>query len=354
MNITSRLTFCIILLAHCYSCSDTTSIEALCERDAQKNYILKWEIFPEMDKTPVDIYVSDNDSVFPTSPFMTVNSSDYIAVISEPKEEQHTRKYFKLKVGGVFSDVITNRFFEADSVQNFRDLGGYESLDGRSIRWGRIYRAGSFKSLSWNDIKLVSRLKVKTLIDIRPEDAIHKNQEELQIVKNIRIPIACDGYEYVTRRIADGNFKRPDAVIYMQDRYKNMVEDYTDAYSKLFDHLCDENNYPIIYYCYLGKDQTGLATYFLLKALDIPSDIIEDDYKISENYIDRTKVVKDADSLSEPIQEAWTLLTQTDLSYLKYALSCIREKSGSIDNYMLNELKLTPDKKEKLKRILLH
>ena len=69
--------------------------------------------------------------------------------------------------------------------------------------------------------------------------------------------------------------------------------------------------------------------------------------------INRVKSVKDADSLTESRQEAFTMLTKTDLAFLKYGISCIKEMHGGVDEYMLKELKITPEKKEKLKKILL-
>jgi protein-tyrosine phosphatase len=133
-----------------------------------------------------------------------------------------------------------------------------------------------------------------------------------------------------------------------------MVNNFTNEYAAFFDYLCNEENYPIVYHCYLGKDQSGLATYFLLKVLDVPMDEIEDDYMASEAGIDRLKLIKGVDSLSESRQEAFTMLTKTDVAYLRYGISCIREKSGSVEEYMTNELKLTPEKRKKLKSILLY
>lgn len=181
-----------------------------------------------------------------------------------------------------------------------------------------------------------------------------KNIERYPAFKNIRIPIAYNGYNSISQKVMEGRFLRGDAIIYTQDTYKDMINNFASQYAEFFDYLCDENNYPIAFHCYLGKDQSGLATFFLLRALDVPMDIIEDDYMASDMVIDRTKLVRNADSLSESRQEAFTMLSRTDLAYLKYGISCIREKRGSVEDYMLHELKLTPEKRKKLKAILLH
>ncbi|WP_353120881.1 tyrosine-protein phosphatase [Dysgonomonas capnocytophagoides] len=339
-----------------YNCSSKPFITALCEKDSKGNYIVKWEIYPETDNTPVEIYESDNDSVFPSTPSYIANSNDYMAVIKNSSENgsNKERKYFRLKVAGTVSDIITNRFFDLDSIQNFRDIGGYMTTDNRRVRWGKIYRSGSFSRMTQNDSLELNQLNIKTAIDLRSEDAKKQILNRYSNVNNIRIPVVYDGYSSITQKVLNGTFLKGDAVIYTQDTYRDMVYNYAKQYAAFFDYLCDEKNYPLVYYCYLGKDQTGLATYFLLRALDVPLDEIEDDYMQSGTGIDRSKLIRDADSLSESRQEALTMLTKTDLLFLKYGISCMREKSGSVDNYMLNELELTPKKIQKLKSILLH
>lgn len=354
LNMKHKLLICIAGLITLYNCSSKPSITALCEMDKKGNYILKWEIYPETDNLPIEIFISDNDSVFPSMPSMTVNSNDYIAVINNPSDSPEIRKFFRIKIAGTMSATISNRFFELDSIQNFRDLGGYTTNDNRSIRWGKLFRSGSFFHMTPHDSSEINSLGIKTVIDLRSEDMEKKKPDRYNNANNIRIPISMKGYSSISQKVLDGEFLRGDAIIYTQDTYKDMVNNFAQQYADFFNYLCDENNYPIVFHCYLGKDQTGLATYFLLRALDIPTDVIEDDYMISGIGIDRAKLIKDADSLSESRQEALTMLTKTDLAYLKYGISCIREKSGSVDDYMLKELKLTPDKRKKLRQILLH
>ena len=346
-------TYITVLTTLC-SCTSRPTVTALCERDTKGNYILKWELYPETDNVPAEVYVSDNDSVFPSTPSFTVKSNDYIAIINNTSGSVEKRKYFRIKIAGTMSNIITNRFFEMDSIQNFRDIGGYVTNDNRSIRWGKLFRSGSFLRMTSHDSAELSNLGIKTVIDLRSEDVKRPFIEGYKSANNVRIPISEKGYGSISQKVIDGTFLRGDAVIYTQDTYKDMIVNFADDYARFFDYLCDENNYPIAYNCYLGKDQSGLATYFLLRALDVPLDVIEDDYMCSGIGIDRTKLIKDADSLTESRQEALTMLTKTDLAYLKYGISCIREMSGSVDDYMLNELKITADKKKKLKEILLH
>jgi len=345
------ITIALIALS---SCSPKPSVTVTCEKDPKGNYILKWETYPETENGPAEIFISDNDSVFPSGASMVVHSNDYIAVIKNESDSVEQRKYFRIKIEGTLSNIISNRHFELDSVQNFRDLGGYITNDNRRIKWGKIFRSGSFHRMTGHDSLEIARLGLKTIVDLRPQDGRRRRVERFPDVNNIRLPIAQNGYSLVSQKVMDGQFLRGDAIIFTQDTYRDMVNNFAGSYADLFDLLCEPDNYPLAFHCFLGKDQSGLATFFLLKALDVPMDVIEDDYMASEHLIDRTKMVRNADSLSESRQEAFTMLSKTDLAYLKYSISCIREKSGSVDEYMLKELRLTPEKRQRLKDILLH
>lgn len=336
-----------------YNCTPQPTLSVYSEKDPKDNYILKWEIYPETDNTIVDIYVSDNDSVFPSSPTVTANSNDYIAIIKKDSDAMPFRKYFRIKINGAVSDVITNRFFEMDSIQNFRDIGGYTTADNKQMRWGKIFRSGALSRMTRHDSMELNTLGVKTIIDLRSEDVRRQRPYRYSAENIVRLPIAKSGYSSIAQQIMEDRFLRGDAIIHTQDTYRDMVNNFTSQFATFFDYLCNKDNYPVVFHCYLGKDQSGLATYFILKALDIPMETIEEDYMASGTGIDRAKLIRGADSLSESKQEALTMLTKTDLAYLRYAISCIREKSGSVEAYMENELKITPEKRQKLKDILL-
>lgn len=350
---TKAITYILCLYA-AYGCSHrlSTSITVLSEKDAKGNYTLKWEIFPDQDNIPVEIYASDNDSIFPSNPILIAKSDDYIAIIN--KADSLGLKFFQLKIGGVLSNVVTNRFFELDSIQNFRDIGGYRTNDNRIVKWGKIFRSGDFSHITEKDIKEIDKLGLKSIIDLRSKRSISKRPDKLLLKRRYEIPISQNIPDSISRKIIDGQFLRGDAIIYTQDWYKSMIENYSEAFAQLFDLLADKSNYPLIYHCSLGKDQSGLVTYFLLRALDVPIDTIEEDYIYSEYGINKAKIVQGVEDLSESRQEAFTMMTKTDPAFLKYAISCIRHKSGSIEEYMKNDLRITPEKKQKLKQILLY
>src|SRR5689334_2931769 len=66
------------------------------------------------------------------------------------------------------SDTIApRRRLELEQVFNFRDLGGYRTVDGPQLRWGRVFRADGLHRLTESDLEAVRRLGLRTVIDLR-------------------------------------------------------------------------------------------------------------------------------------------------------------------------------------------
>lgn len=333
-------------------CTRESNISFYCERDRVGNYVLKWEVSPKDVNDKINVYMSDSDLNFTGSPLLTANVNDYIAYI--PSQNTLERKFFRLRVKKSYSGIISNRYFKMDSIQNFRDVGGYFTGKGDQVKWGMIYRSGELYEMSDKDEETIEALKIKTIIDFRDDEEVSLYPDRYEAEKVIRIPMVTGNRTYVIEKIIDGSFYRGDAIIFTQDTYKSLIENNTEGYARFFDALCDENNYPILFHGYLGKDRVGLANYFLLRALGVSNDTNEDDYLLSNYCISEQQVLGEARFLPEAMQEAATVICKADISYLNYAKTCMKNKSGSIDEFMSKELKLTPEKIDKLKHILLY
>lgn len=335
------------------SCSEQTSISFACDKDKKENYVIKWEIYPAKDQANAEIFSSNNDSIFSRTPIHSCSASNCISIL--PKEDNSFRKFFRIKVDNSYSGIISNRHFQMDSVQNLRDIGGYYTRSQEQVRWAKLYRSGQLSSLTKNDIAKIDSLHIKTVIDFRSSSQLMDQNDMYPNATRIDLPIDANNFsQKIKEKILDETFYKGDALIYTQDCYRRMVQDYAYQYAKFFDILCNEDNYPILYHCGIGNDRTGLATYFLLKALDVPNNIIEEDFLLSNTYINRASIMREGKNMPEPVQEAITTLLTADISHLRYAISCMKKESGSVEEYMKKELHLTTQKKEKLKKILLY
>ena len=57
-----------------------------------------------------------------------------------------------------------NRQVEVDGQPNFRDIGGYKTVDGKTVKWGQVYRSGELPRLTNEDVMILESLGIKTVI----------------------------------------------------------------------------------------------------------------------------------------------------------------------------------------------
>ena len=60
-----------------------------------------------------------------------------------------------------------HRLLNFEGIDNFRDLGGYRTENGRQLKWGVLYRSGTFADASRGDQQVLSQLGLSSLIDFR-------------------------------------------------------------------------------------------------------------------------------------------------------------------------------------------
>ena len=65
--------------------------------------------------------------------------------------------------------VLADRSLHLASAPNFRDLGGYRTADGRWVRMGLLYRSDQLDKLSDADQAKLSRLGIRTVVDLRTD-----------------------------------------------------------------------------------------------------------------------------------------------------------------------------------------
>ena len=65
------------------------------------------------------------------------------------------------------ADAAHQRVLPLEGGQNFRDLGGYRTTDGRMVKWGVLMRSGAMSRLTEKDFAYLASLGLKTVVDFR-------------------------------------------------------------------------------------------------------------------------------------------------------------------------------------------
>lgn len=332
-------------------CASTIKIASVVEKNSAGDFLLKWEVSPDVEGK-IDIYSAMTDtSIRNFTPVRTKLVEDQFALLNP--SGSGLREFFILKTSGVTSGIISNRFIDMDNILNFRDLGGYFTSEENQLKWGQIYRSGHLSNSNLYDQEKLKRLGIKTIIDFRSEKD-RKAHPYFTNISKINIPIETGDFSNIKDILINGNYTRSETILYMQKSYEDIVKNNADNYAEMFNALLDKNNYPILISSHLGKDRVGIASALLLYALGVAEYTIEEDYLVSNKYIDPKKTITFSGPLPESLQESMTALFSANSAYIKNAFEYIKTTHGSIDNYLEKEVRLSKGKMIILRKLMLY
>ncbi|MDR0748950.1 MAG: tyrosine-protein phosphatase [Tannerellaceae bacterium] len=329
----------------------TPEIQTLCLRDEIGNYIIKWETNPPLEGV-MTLYVSDTPGRFDKS--APVSDTDIREGITRyVTNDNITRKYFLLSFNDKYAETVAARFVPMDSVPNFRDLGGYASYGNKKkIRWGKVFRSGKIERLSPRDSIKLNKLGIKTIIDLRTEEEQAASPAS-HTARIIHIPVSNGKWDGILARIDEGRARKGDGVVFMQDLYIQYVEEEKEQFGKALAVFEEKDNYPVAISCSLGKDRVGFLTALLLAALDIPEEVILNDYLATNDFLRLNRFNARVQGLDPDAQQTLTVILSANPAFLDLAFRKIKKEYGSVKEYLTNELHFSEYGQNKLKEILL-
>jgi protein-tyrosine phosphatase len=239
---------------------------------------------------------------------------------------------------------LPSRLVPLEGAVNFRDIGGYPAA-GRTIRWGKVFRAGVLCYFTPSDQHVLARLGVRAICDLRRND--ERQREPTRWPAALARQLSWeDGENMPTIRGFAAQRPRTAAGMRaaMLDLYRALPNWMGPRIRGLFQCLADEH-VPVVVHCAAGKDRTGIAIAVLLAALGVDTDTILEDYLLTndvgnfERFIAARKDshlgLADAHQplLSLP-QEMRQVLFAADADYLSAALEQIARDHGDVATYL--------------------
>ena len=247
-------------------------------------------------------------------------------------------------------------------AHNFRDLGGYKTEDGRRIKWGKIYRSDNLHSLTDEDVKYLSRLNIKSVVDFRSDEERESEPDRLtpdmtQVLLPIKFqPKELDD-ETLKNLMKNLTFGTLDSSNLLTDFNIVIVKDFADEYKKFFRHVIENNAEPIVFHCTAGKDRAGFASAMILTVLGVPREKVIEDYLLTNTYV---KDHVDSEMLEIELKTFFRAdtdnLRKINLvaeRYIQAAFDTIDSEWGGMDNYISKALSLTEEDILKLQNFYL-
>ena len=224
------------------------------------------------------------------------------------------------------------RHLTFERLHNFRDIGGYQSTQGRSVRWGRLYRSDSLGKLQGEDAQRFQALGIRTVIDLR---------YPFEIERRGRVPEA-EGLAYHNLSIEHRPYWQADVpadvdtVRFLADRYLEVAEDGVAEIRQTLEILAGEENAPAVFHCAGGKDRTGLIAALVLSLAGVSEEDIVADFALTGLATERVL----ADFLANHPERTytWPDYGKAPAAVMEVFLAELKAKHGSVHGYVTEVL----------------
>lgn len=241
-------------------------------------------------------------------------------------------------------------------AKNTRDLGLINSR--YRIKDKILYRSGELSNISKKSgKKLVNEYNVKTVVDLRIEP--EKNKRPNKIIDGIKyvwLPVFKNNLFGISY---DKKIPRGESIPDLKDTYTMLVtnDECKHNFGIIINYLADYDyeSGGLLFHCTQGKDRTGLLALFILYILGVDLDTIKEDYTYTNtvNYKKSRKYYWLVRILGKKKATDLSNIFLAKPEYLETAIKVIDDNYGGLDNYITNELKVSDEAREKLKKKLL-
>jgi protein-tyrosine phosphatase len=245
------------------------------------------------------------------------------------------------------------RHLEVQGAFNVRDLGGYETREGKRTQWRRFLRADCLEKVNAQDFAARVDGGLRTVLDLRSAREIEEK------------PSAFRGSESRPR------YRHVDLIgdpVLIDDPAKwsqplQPPERYLTLYSSWLDHrqeaireslvtLAAPDALPALFNCHAGKDRTGVIAALLLGLAGVPDDTIVADYILSgPNLWPREKATFQEDNGPDYSKQDFCAQVSSSAN-MALTLEFLNEKYDGIPAY-LERIGLSAEEQDRLRSALL-
>jgi protein-tyrosine phosphatase len=324
------------------------------DRTEQGNFRINWK--PRIENLRVSVYTGQSpDAIDLRKPAISVtNRSSVVLQDLDP----NVRHYFAVKPDGNRKIITAERRVKLEGAFNFRDLGGYRTVDGRRTKWGRIYRSDSLTRLTASDRAVLKQIGIRLVCDLRAPAEVKKRPDHLPedgAIEYLNFPIVSGNFDTVT---AHEKIKKGDidwlTEDYMIKGYINNIDAYANTWAAVFERLAAPASYPLVFHCTGGKDRAGVCAALILISLGVSEETVTYDHSLSNKFLADIlpKLYSYFSSFGIEKENLLPYLTAPRAAIIAL-LDHIRVTYGSAVDYLKNKAGVSQKTLDQLKRKLL-
>lgn len=241
-------------------------------------------------------------------------------------------------------NATRQRILALEGGCNFRDIGGYATSDGRTVRWGHVFRGGVLSYFTDTDRQSLLPLGVRAICDLRRTEERHKEPTRWP-GEPIEALYFDDGVSAPSEREFEQAAPTVDGMRQaMINTYRTFPMWMQSRLRGLFSCL-EQGRTPLVIHCSAGKDRTGVAIAVLLSALGVPREIVVEDYLLTNHAGDfeafvtaRQQSQLGVGSKANPLlslpRDVRAQLFLADAEYIEAAFDRIDQEYGGMGAYL--------------------
>lgn len=259
------------------------------------------------------------------------------------------------------------------SVGNARELGGYQTSDGRTVKHSVFLRTASLSNASDEDIqRLREDYHLSIVVDLRMTREIEAAPDpEIPGVRNLHLGIIDEKAMAAKQREGStGDVEELDTTnklemlkqaiksgVISDQMYVEWLSSTTGkaGYAQMFQELIDlPEGESLLFHCSQGKDRTGCAAMLILSALGVDEDTILEDFMLTNTYNagkieSERQMLEEAGFADDELEICLTAMDEVDAQYMVNALDWMKKNYDSTLGYIIEELGVSEAEIEQLR-----
>ena len=253
------------------------------------------------------------------------------------------------------------RHLDFSGAKNFRDFGGYQTVDGRTVCWGLLYRSDGLDKLTDADLQRLSSLGLDRVIDFRSEYEKSLGADRLPVdgnIQRVEIPILDASTAAVAQSRDEfvAKLTTIDSAKFMLETYVGFATQFTPEFRHFFYEVEAADGRPVLFHCTAGKDRTGFAAALLLRVLGVPQETVMQDYLLTNEYFFggyRWNLMLARLMKGKRFADSLKGFMRAEAHYLSSAFDAIDREYGSFEKYVCDGIGLSAADIERFKTLYL-